>query len=168
MQKFYGFIHYNECLFSFDPAAGDLELIDRIASASNRKSKNTSFGSLAFELSADGKTIFYITAGGSSKRPGTDAMQSEINLVTYDIPLRRYTDHGPVQLDDGRRPTGATSLAVGSDGKLYSVGYMPVTDLDSTKGKGLIEARFSHVDKRKLKESISEVNLIVIDNPLAK
>ena len=62
MQKFYGIVYYSDSLFSFDPVAGEIEYLDRLASAPNRKSGNVSYSTLAFEISADGNTVYYIVS----------------------------------------------------------------------------------------------------------
>jgi len=45
----------------------------------------------------------------------------EVRFVTYHIPTKKYTDHGALALDDGRRPTWAQSIAVGRDKRVYTV-----------------------------------------------
>jgi hypothetical protein len=167
LQKFYGIFHYTEYLFSFDPVSGELELLDRLTPAPTRKSGETLFGSLAFELSPDGKTVYYTAAGARITPPDSSGTIRQTNVVTYDIPLRRLTDHGPVLLDDGRYPFSDRSLYVGANGKLYIAGWIPYGDLDSDKGKRIIEARYSRTDRERLeKEGITEVNLMELDNPL--
>ena len=120
MQRFYGIMYYTDWLFSFEPKTGELEIIDRISSGPNRKSGNISYSSLAFELSSDGNNILYI-ASDKVDQPDTSITVEELHLVTYNIPLRRYVDHGVIELDDGRRPRYCEGLEVGTDGNLYIV-----------------------------------------------
>ena len=41
------------------------------------------------------------------------------DLVTYNLRLRRYADHGPIDLDNGHRPSYVNSIAVAGDGSVY-------------------------------------------------
>ncbi|MFC1509021.1 hypothetical protein ACFL60_04945 [Candidatus Omnitrophota bacterium] len=167
LQKFYGIYHYTEYLFSFDPMSGEMELLDRLTPAPTKKSGETLFGSLAFELSPDGKTVYYTARGARITLPDKPGTILQTNVVTYDIPLRRYTDHGPIELDDGRFPFSDRSLYVGKNGKLYIAGWIPFDDQESEKGKTIIKARYSRTSQEKLEEDgITEVNLMEIDNPL--
>ena len=168
MQRFYGVLYYNECLFSFEPMGGDFEIIDRIAAAPKRKSGKTASGSLAFELSPDGNTVYYIAAGDVVDHPVKPTKVRQCHLVTYDIPLRRYIDHGFIELDDGRWAFADRSIAVGKDGNLYIAGWISYMDIESEKGRKIIETRYSNSDKESLeKDGITEINLMVLKNPLA-
>ena len=168
MQRFYGIILYNECLFSFDPLNGEFEIIDRMAAAPKRKSGETAYGSLAFDLSPDGKTVYYIAAGDVVDHPLKSTKIRQCHLVTYDIPLRRYVDHGIIELDDGRKPFADRSIAVGRDGNLFIAGWIPYMDIESEKGRKIIEKRYSNSDKESLeKAGIDEINLMVLRNPLS-
>ncbi|MCE5249563.1 hypothetical protein LLG96_05005 [bacterium] len=166
-QRFYGVDTHTEYLFSFEPHSGELEIIDRIASAPVRKSGGRAGASMAFELSRDGKTVYYI-AGAPAVMPGTKIRTSELHLVTYEISLRRYVDHGPIELDDGRKPNYCQGLDVGTDGNLYIVCTIPFTDLGSEKGKRLVAIHHTGTPPEKLKYSVSETNLVVMKNPLAE
>lgn len=164
MQRFYGIMYYSDWLFSYEPKTADIEIIDRVASAPNRKTGKTSYSSLAFELSKDGKTLYYIAPGISPK----DSTE-ELHLVTYDIPLRHYVDHGAIVLDDGRRPRYCQGMEVGTDGSLYFVAWIPFTDLKSEKGKKIIELLYEGKPVLEVEKSgaIQEINLIKIKDPLA-
>ena len=167
MQRFYGIFYHSECLFSFDPMVGEFEIIDRIAAAPKRKSGETTSGSLAFDLSPDGKTVYYIAAGDVVDHPVKSTKIRQCHLVTYDIPFRRYIDHGFIQLDDGRWPFADRSIAAGKDGRLYIAGWIPYMDIESEKGKKIIEIRYPDKDKESLeKDGITEINLMVLNNPL--
>ncbi len=57
-------------------------------------------------------------------------------MITYDVPARKYTDHGPIFYEDGRRPYYVNSIAVGKDGTVYALARVndakpPKTDLIS-------------------------------------
>jgi hypothetical protein len=44
-----------------------------------------------------------------------------LHLITYHIPTRTYTDHGPIFYPDGNRPTYVNSIAVGEGGEVYTL-----------------------------------------------
>ncbi len=136
---FYG-VHGNSgYLFSFDPRAERVEVLDRITSEPSRRSgmfDQFSYGYLGFTLGPDGHTLYYLTGGpiyesgrrvtGKSTTAKGEAKGAEdLHLVTYDIPARRYVDHGAVFYEDGGRPTSVNSIAVGSDGTVYTIARIP-------------------------------------------
>ena len=112
---FYG-VHGNTgYLFRFDARGEQIDVIDRIASEKSKASGSYDafdYGYLGLTLGPDGHTLYYLT--------GTPAGE-EIRFVTYHIPSRKYTDHGAIALDDGRRPTWAQAIAVGKDKRVYTV-----------------------------------------------
>ena len=55
------------------------------------------------------------TAKGESKG------EENPHLITYDIPTRKYTDHGPIFFENGQRPSYVNSIAVGKDGTVYAL-----------------------------------------------
>ncbi|MFC1693813.1 hypothetical protein ACFL1R_09940 [Candidatus Latescibacterota bacterium] len=169
MQCFYGIMYYSDWLFSFEPKSAELEIIDRIAAAPNRKSGKTTYSSLAFEMSNDGKTVYYIAPNTVEKPDGSES-DSELHLVTYDIPLRRYVDHGVIELSDGRRPRYCQGLEVGRNGKLYIVAWIKMTDKNSEKWKMKLEIDTGGKPELAIERSknLQEINLIEIQNPLAK
>jgi len=167
MQKFYGVMYYSDYLISFEPITAEIEIIDRIASGPDRKSGEITYSSLAFELSADGKTVFYICRDEGVLPDSTK--REDLHLVTYNIPLRRYTDHGVIKLDDGRQPRYCQGLEVGKDGNLYIVCWINYTDLTTDKGKKLYEMKTGEKPALDVEQSenLQEINLIVLKNPLA-
>jgi hypothetical protein len=44
-----------------------------------------------------------------------------LHQITYDIPTASYRDHGPVFFENGERPTYVNSIAVGRDGRVYTI-----------------------------------------------
>jgi hypothetical protein len=164
MQKFYGVDTNCEYLFSLDPKTGTIEIIDRIAAGPNRKSGNRGSANLAFELSPDGKRVYYITSARSEKPDA--GRRSEMRLVSYDLALRQYIDHGPIILDDGRRPSSCSGLDVGRDGNLYLVCIIPLSDLSSDHAKKIVAAHFPVMGKDNQKGAPYEVNLVVVKDPL--
>jgi hypothetical protein len=165
MQRFYGVDAVCEYLFSFEPKSGELEIIDRIAAGPNRRSGAVTGASLAFELDSDGRTVYYITSARALLPDA--AFRRELRLVTYDIPLRRYNDHGPIVLDDGRYPNGCSGLDVGRDGNLYLVCSIPLVTLEGNREKRIIAAHFADIPPEKLRGTAYEVNLVAVKNPLA-
>ena len=162
-------MYESEWLFSFNPDTSDLEVIDRIASGPNRKSGNTAYSSLAFELSRDGKTVFYIPMN-KIDQPDTTKKEDELHLITYDIPQRRYTDHGSIVLDDGRIPRYCQGLEVGTDGNLYIIAWIPITDTTSEKWKKLHSIATGGKPVLAIEQGTTyqEINLVVMKNPLRK
>lgn len=139
---FYG-VHGNSgYLFSFDPRAERVEVLDRITSEPSRRSgmfDQFSYGYLGFTLGPDGRTLHYLTGGPiyvsgrrvtgrSSTAKGESKGAENLHLVTYDIPARAYTDHGPVLYEGGGRPSNVNSIAVGRDGTVYTIARIPRGD----------------------------------------
>jgi sugar lactone lactonase YvrE len=112
---FYGNHGNTGFLFRFDPRGEQIEVIDRIAAEKSKLSglfDAFDYGYLGLTLGPDGHTLYFLT--------GTPAGE-EVHFVTYHIPTRKYTDHGALALDDGRRPTWAQAIAVGQDKRVYTV-----------------------------------------------
>ena len=91
-----------------------------------------SYGYLGFTLGPDGRTLHYLTGGpvhvGGKRVTGKGATakgeskgEENLHLVTYEIPSAKYTDHGPIFFDGGRRPSYVNSIAVGKDGAVYAL-----------------------------------------------
>lgn len=122
-------------LFRFDPVTESTEIVDRITSSPSQRSgmfDQFSYGYLGFQLAPDGETIYYLTGGpiyiDGKRLKGEDRIAKgaakgleNLHLVTYNIPQRHYTDHGPIFYEDGSRPTYVNSIAVGSDGTVYAL-----------------------------------------------
>jgi len=168
-QKFYGVMYFSDWLVSFDPKTEELEILDRIAASPNRKSGGVDYTSLAFELSDDGKTVYYIAPYTTVNDDGSPG-DSEIHLVTYDIALRKYIDHGPIELNDGRRPRYCQGMEIGSNGMLYIVGWAKMTDHNSERWKKKYEIDKGGKPAMNIEQSVDlqEINLIEIKNPLVK
>jgi hypothetical protein len=122
-------------LFRFDPVAERVEVLDRITSATSRRSgmfDEFSYGYLGFTLGPDGHTLHYLTgcpvyenghrvAGKASTAKGEAKGIENLCLITYDIATSRYADNGAVFLEDGERPAYVNSIAVGHDGTVYTL-----------------------------------------------
>lgn len=132
--KAYG-VHGNSgYLFTFDPSAKKIEIVERITSEASRKSgmfDQFSYGYLGFKISPQGK-IFYLTgapiyengkrvAGVDKINMGAAKGLEYLELVTYDIPTKQYKDLGSIFYEDGTFPTYVNSLAIGKDGELYTL-----------------------------------------------
>ncbi len=164
MSRFYAVDTGMEYLFSYEPMSGEIEIIDRIAAGPHRRSGAAGGASLAFELDAEGKVVYYVTPARSTT-PGGESRR-ELRLVTYDIVSRRYIDHGPIRLDDGRYPNGCSGLDVGRDGNLYLVCMIPLPNIDGAREKKIVAAHFPEIPREKLKDTAYEMNLVVLKNPL--
>jgi hypothetical protein len=140
-------------LFRFVPGVPQVMVLDRLTSIASQRSgmfDQFSYGYLGFTLGPDGRTIHYLTGGpvyaegkriaGKSKTAmGESKGVENLHLITYDIQARKYSDHGPIFFEDGRRPSYVNSIAVGKDGTVYALsrvteGPTPRTDLISIRG----------------------------------
>ena len=129
-------------LFKFDPHAERVDVLDRLTSLPSKLSgmfDQFSYGYLGFALGPDGRTINYLTGGpiyvggkrvrGKGTSAKGEALGDEnLHLITYDIPSRRYQDHGPILFPDGSHPSYVNSIAVGRDGTVYSIGRIGTRD----------------------------------------
>lgn len=122
-------------LFRFDPKAAKVEVLGRITSTpSQRSGMFDQFwtGYLGFELSEDGKTLYYLTGAPvyvDGKRVTRSGIGLEaftglenLHLITWDIPTGRYTDHGAVFYENGDRPLYVNSIALGRKSEVYALG----------------------------------------------
>lgn len=122
-------------LFRFDPRKKEIEIIDRITSEPSKKSgmfDYFTYGYLGFKIGPDNQTLYYLTGGPifvDGKREelddrikaGTKGLEN-LHLITYNIPKRKYIDHGPVFYEDGTRPTHVNAIAIGPKGNVYTLG----------------------------------------------
>ncbi len=137
-------------LFRFDPRVPEVQIVDRITSLPSKRSgmfDQFSYGYLGFALGPDGTTLHYLTggpvyvdgkrvAGKATTAMGESKGIENLHLITYDIPARKYTDHGPIFFADGRRPYYVNAIAIGADGTVYTLSRVnddnpPKTDLIS-------------------------------------
>lgn len=141
-EKFFGVHAKTGYLFSFDPETKKIEIIDRICSEYSKKNGLYEFfryGYLTLIMdSRDLDTLYYISGFYKFINPDEEEKKQElqlgsyeyaeksyevirsyISLITYHIPTCTYTDHGVIQLEDGRYPTLAQSVAIHPNGKIY-------------------------------------------------
>lgn len=121
-------------LFRFDPRAEKVELVKRIVSEPSRKSgmfDQFSYGYLGFMLGPD-DTIYYLTGApiykDGKRVKGVDKIAmgaakglEYLHLITYCIPEKTYTDHGPVFYPNGSFPTYVNSIAIDDAGDVYTL-----------------------------------------------
>ena len=144
--KFYG-VHGNSgYLFSFDPVDERVEVLQRITSEASQHSgmfDQFSYGYLGFTLGPDGRTLYYLTggpiyvggkrlAGKGSTAKGEAMGEEDLHLITYDIPMAHYTDHGAIFYENGDRPTYVNSIAVGKDGTVYTLARIREAGVERT------------------------------------
>jgi len=122
-------------LFRFDPRKPEIEIVDRITSEPSKRCgmfDQFSYGYLGFQLGPDGETLYYLTGGpiyiDGQRLKGKEHIAmgaakglENLHLVTYNIPNRKYIDHGPVFYPDGERPTYVNSIAIGPNGNVYTL-----------------------------------------------
>ena len=129
-------------LFRYLTASETVELLDRITSEESQRSgmfDQFSYGYLGFTLGPDGRTIYYLTGGpvfeAGRRVKGKDATakgeskgRENLHLITWDIPERRYIDHGAIFFENGQRPNYVNSIAVGKDGTVYALSRVSADD----------------------------------------
>jgi hypothetical protein len=122
-------------LFRFDPHAKKVELVERIVSEPSKKSgmyDQFSYGYLGFMLGIDGETIYYLTGGpiyqDGKRVKGLDKIamgaargKENLHLVTFNIPNRKYRDHGAIFYENGDFPTYVNSIAMDKNGYIYTL-----------------------------------------------
>lgn len=122
-------------LFRFDPRKQEIEIIDRITSEPSKRSglfDYFTYGYLGFKLGPDNQTLYYLTGGpifvdgkreevDNQIKAGTKGLEN-LHLITYNIPNRKYIDHGPIFYEDGTRPTHVNAIAIGPMGNIYTLG----------------------------------------------
>lgn len=142
-EKFFGVHGKSGYLFSFDPKNEQMEVLDRICSEYSKKNGTYEFfryGYLTLTLApGDFDTLYYISGFYKYINPNEeqkllelqegyydqgeksyDTIMSYISLITWHIPTGTYTDHGVIQLDDGRYPTLTQSIAIHPNGRIYT------------------------------------------------
>jgi hypothetical protein len=122
-------------LFRYLAASETVEVLGRITSQDSQRSgmfDQFSYGYLGFALGPDQRTIYYLTGGPvyengrrvkgkDSTAKGESKGREKLHLVTWDIPTRRYTDHGAIYFAGGQRPNDVNSIAVGKDASVYAL-----------------------------------------------
>lgn len=122
-------------LFRFDPWESKIEIVDRITSEPSKSSgmfDYFSYGYLGFQLGPDEQTLYYLTGGpiyiDGQRTKGKESIAmgaarglENLHLITYNIPNRKYIDHGPIFYADGERPTYVNSIAIGPNGNVYTL-----------------------------------------------
>ncbi len=171
LNKFVGVMYNSDWLFAFDPETEEIEIIDRIASGPNRKSGFTIYSSLAFELTPDGRTAYYI-AHNKIDPSDTESNETELHLVTYDLVDRHYTDHGPLVLEDGRKPRYCQGVEIGHDGNIYIVAWVVIKDKNSEAYRERLRISRDGKPAPELEiersRDFQEINLMIMKDPLAR
>lgn len=140
-------------LFRFAPTGPRVEVLERLTSLPSKRSgmyDQFSYGYLGFALGPDGHTLHYLTggpvyidgkrvAGKSETAMGESKGVENLHLITYDILRGTYRDHGPIFFANGERPAYVNSIAVGTDGTVYTLSRVKrngrtLTDMISIPG----------------------------------
>ncbi|MBS1749489.1 MAG: hypothetical protein JST63_06275 [Bacteroidetes bacterium] len=136
-------IHGNSgYFFRFDPATKKVEILDRITSKPSQRSgmfDQFSYGYLGLMIGHNQRTVYYLTGspmyingkrvtGKSCTAKGEAKGLENLHLVTYDIVIHKYQDHGPIFFEDGSAPLYVNSIAIGFDRHIYFMGRVPEKD----------------------------------------
>jgi len=120
-------------LFSYDPQAEEVEILERIAADELRKNGRFEpfrYGYLGFTLGPDQETLYYLTATYGLAAEDGRKVDEVLHLITYSLRTSQYADHGVLRLEDGRYPTMTHSLAVHPDGRIYTVPWIEKLEKD--------------------------------------
>ena len=117
-------------LFTFDPEHDKTVPIGSMAAEPDRGDPRSTFASLAFAQSPDGR-IFTIAARGVFDFFNSRPLRGAAHLVSYEPEAGRIVDHGPILVEDGRRLWGSQNAAVSRDGStLYLLAAVEATNSD--------------------------------------
>lgn len=134
-KAFYGMHGRSGYLFKFDPQAKKVTVVTRLVSDPTYESgmyDAFAYGYLGLTLGQDGHTIYYLTGTPPASTDGAQGAKTdsgkaesgpsseEIHFVTYDITSGKRVDHGFLQLENGKRPFFAESIAIGKK-NIYAV-----------------------------------------------
>ena len=122
-------------LFRFDLRVPRVTVLNRLTSLPSKRCgmcDQFSYGYLGFALGPDNRTIYYLTGGpiyvDGKRVTGKDTTGKgeakgieNLHLVTYDIPTEKYMDQGAIFMKDGQRPLYVNSIAIGTDGTVYTL-----------------------------------------------
>ena len=133
--KFFGVHGKSGYLFSFDPKDKKLEIINRICNERCIKKgtfESFRYGYMTLGLDPEDRDTFYYISGFDEnmsvpdQKDGKESMPY-LSLTTYNLASQKYTDHGIIQLEDGRYPTLTQSIAVHPNGRIYTCPWIPRT-----------------------------------------
>jgi hypothetical protein len=127
-KSFWGIIWETTTLFEFDPAANYVRSVAELRPEAYRlMPRNPEISQLGFMLGPN-NTIFYLAHGPEVTIENRPSVQSGLYLLTYDIDLKKLTNHGPILSRDGRRVFFSESIAIGKDDRIYTVAWVEATD----------------------------------------
>jgi hypothetical protein len=132
--KFYAVHPKSGFLFSFDPAAGEVEILERITADELRKNGRFEpfrYGYLSFAPGPDCETLYYLTGTYGLQAEDGRKVDETLHLITYSLRTGQYLDHGVLRLEDGRYPTMTQSLAVHPEGRLYTAPWIENPQVNS-------------------------------------
>ena len=154
-KKFFAVHPKSGYLFSYDPEAAKIEILERICADELRKNGRFEpfrYGYLSLAFGPDHETLYYLTGTYGLEAEDGRKVDETLHLTTYSLRTGTYMDHGVLRLEDGRYPTMTQTLVVHPNGKLYSVPWIEKLKKDRSP-----EDKVGH-----------QVDLIGFDNPLAR
>ncbi len=152
-KKFFAIHPRSGYLFSYDPEAGKVEILERISADELRKNGRFEpfhYGYLGFTLGPDRETLYYLTGTYGLETEDGRKVNEALHLTTYSLRTDRYTDHGVLRLEDGRYPNMTQTLVVHPNGRIYSVPWIEKLEKDRSADDKVGQ----------------QVDLISFDNPL--
>lgn len=126
-RAFFGVHPRSGFLFCYDPNAGVVEILERIAADELRRNGGFEpfhYGYLGLTLGPDRETVYYLTATYGLEVEDRRKVDGTLHLVTYHLRTGTYADHGVIRLDDGRYPTNTQTIAVHPNGRIYTVPWI--------------------------------------------
>jgi len=90
------------------------------------------YGYMTLGLDPEDRDTFYYISGfdeimnAPDQKDGRESMPYLL-LTTYNLASQKYTDHGIIQLEDGRYPTLTQSILVHPNGRIYTCPWIPRT-----------------------------------------
>lgn len=119
-------------LFSFDPARDKAVPIGSLAAGGDRENPRSTFASLAFAQSPDGR-LFTLAARGVFDFFNSRPLRGAAHLVSYSPNNGDIIDHGSIVAENGRRLWGSQNAAVSRDGwTLYLLAAVKAVKTDET------------------------------------
>jgi hypothetical protein len=125
---FYGTHAGTQSLFQFDPYQKIVRPVARIGAAAFHKKGHAPHGSQLGIVMGLNSEIYHIVHGPPIQIKGRKTILRSAYLVSYNLKLRKFNDHGPIRLQSGERVIFTESLTTDPDGNIYAVSWVEAID----------------------------------------